>query len=256
MMTSKRLLFAAAFCLFAFAANAQNNVVKLDVVSLLAISQLNLNYERMIDPRKSVNVQVGWGWGADLSNNPGIKDALARNATGSNPNDIKMSSLTYDGAFQIAPEFRFYFGDKEGPRGFYLAPQLNFTNYSFTARGTHLYGVNNSKTSNDKVNISYTAIGGGLQLGAQWLIADKVSIDWGFLGLGLVSGTVTATGTTDDTAKLPTWAADAQTWVGGSGNLNGAGNFLKFSPSGNSIAASGSTILPSFRSTLCIGYAF
>ncbi len=254
MTTTKRLLLSAAFCLSAIAANAQSNVVKLDLVSPLAISQLNLNYERMIDPRKSVNVQIGWGWGADLSNNQLIKDRIAANVTTNNPNDIKLDKFTYDGAFQIAPEFRFYFGDAEGPRGFYVAPQLNFSTYSLTARGTHLYGA--GLTSNDKVNLSYTAIGGGIQLGTQWIINDKISIDWGFLGLGVVSGTVSATGTTDDAGKLASWSNDAQNFVTNNPGVKDFANFLKFTPNTTSISASGSTILPSFRSTLCIGYAF
>ncbi len=257
MMTTKRLLFAAVLCVSSFAAQAQENNVKLDIVSLLAISQFNLNYERMIDPRKSVNVQLGYGWGSDLTKT--FQAQFDANSTaGTNSSNIKMNSGVYNGGFQIAPEFRFYMGDQEGPRGFYLAPQLNFSSYSMTFKGTHQYTTSSgaTATANDKIDLGYTAIGGGLQLGAQWIIGDHVSIDWGFLGIGLLSGTVTGTGTSDDKGQLDKWATDTQSWTQNPANIGGYAKFLGFTSSADKISVSGSTLVPNFRSTLSVGYAF
>ena len=256
MMTTKRLLLSAAICLSSFAAQAQDaqNVVKLDVVSLLAISQLNLNYERVIDPRKTLNVQIGWGWGSDLTKT--FQTQIDANKT-SNPYDIELRKFNYDGAFQIAPEFRFYIGDAEGPHGFYVAPQLNYSSYSFTASGDHQYTLpSGTVMAIDQVKLNYTAIGGGLQLGAQWLFNNRIALDWGFLGIGLVSGTVTATGTSTDNAQLDKWATDAAAWSGGSGDINGFTKFLGFKTENNQITASGSQLFPTIRSTISLGYAF
>lgn len=257
MISTKNLFLAGAFCLSALGATAQENVVKLDLVSLGAISQLNLNYERMLDPRKSINVQVGWGWGSDLTST--FQSTFdANNTSTSNTSNIRLSKAQYNGGFQIAPEMRFYLSDQEGPRGFYLGPQLNFSSYSATLTGSHNYTNSSGSTalSNDKVVLNYTAIGGGLQLGAQWIINDHISIDWGFLGLGFVSSTVSATGTTDDLGQLDKWAADAKSAVDNKNNGGGAGSFLGFVKSNDKITAAGTTLLPSLRSTLCVGYAF
>jgi len=51
---------------------------------------------------------------------------------------------------------------------------------------------------NSDAKIGFNNFGLGMQLGAQWLINDKVSIDWYFLGLGIVRNNVSIRYESDD----------------------------------------------------------
>lgn len=241
----------ASFAVVALVANAQDNVVKLGLPGLF-LGQANVYYERMLTPRMSINTQLGYNWGSDISSQ--INQQANNNGAGTsaNPNSINLTTGKFNGGFQIAPELRFYTGDKEGPRGFYIGPRLNFSSYTATLKGSHTYGSAPVKTSEDKIVINYTNVGLGVQMGYQWLINDKVSIDWGFLGAGLGLGTITGTGTTDDTGQLQKWADDANSYTQSNALLKSLG----VNKDGTSLTVRGSNVFPSFRSSLTIGYAF
>ncbi len=249
-MKIRNFILTASFAVLAFAANAQDNVVKLGLPGL-ALGQANLYYERMLTPRMSVNVQLGYNWGSDISNQLQTQADNRGASTSNNSSSINLTTGKFNGGFQIAPELRFYTGDKEGPRGFYVGPRLNFSSYTATLKGTHTYGTAPVRTSDDKVVINYSNFGLGVQMGYQWLINDQISIDWGFLGAGAGLGTITGTGTTNDTAELQKWADDAN----GFATENGL-KFLGVSKDGTSLTVQGSSVLPTFRSSLTIGYAF
>ena len=249
-MKIKNLILTASFAVVAFAANAQDNVVKLGLPGF-AFGQANVYYERMLTPRMSVNVQLGYSWGADISSQVKTQSDNRGASTSNNPSSINLTTGKFDGGFQIAPELRFYTGDKEGPRGFYIGPRLNYSSFTATLKGTHTYG-SPAKTSDDKVVLNYNNIGLGVQMGYQWLINDQISIDWGFLGAGAGLGTITGTGTTDDTAELTRWTADANDFAAS----NAALKFLGVNKDGNSLTVKGSNVFPTFRSSLTIGYAF
>jgi hypothetical protein len=87
-------------------------------------------------------------------------------------------------AFQFNPSFRFYSAKKDGPRGFYFAPGIRFT------RTTYNTTIDDLSNQFDDIELSfrYPTIGINLDLGAQWLIEDRVSIDWNFLGIGFQTG--------------------------------------------------------------------
>jgi hypothetical protein len=255
-MQLKNLLGIALVAATTFA-QAQDNVVKLDLPPLIlaagGLGHASLHYERMITPRQSVNANVSFMFpkvmsAADIKQ---LNDAAVAQSTTGNTSDINLTAGTL-GGFQITPEYRFYTSDAEGPRGFYIGPQLHFHAYNGELTGTHLYGTNNDKVSADKVGLTWTQFGIGGQLGWQWIIGDHVSIDWGLLGVGVGFGTITAYGETQDKDQLTQWATDANDALA----KNSSASFVKVNNDGARLQLSGSTVVPHLRTSLCIGYAF
>jgi len=90
--------------------------------------------------------------------------------------EIKTDNEISIKGFGIAPEYRIY-TSKKALKGFYLAPYIQYKNFStkFDGEVDGYYGT---------LKTTYNNVGIGFQLGAQWLIKQRVSIDWYFLGLG------------------------------------------------------------------------
>jgi hypothetical protein len=80
----------------------------------------------------------------------------------------------------ITGEVRFYTGKKPGARGFYASLYGRYT----TMNLTHLYVYEGDMgTEYDlPINAKLTGVGGGVMLGAQWLIAKRVTFDWYIVG--------------------------------------------------------------------------
>ena len=102
--------------------------------------------------------------------------------------------------FSISPAVRFYpTVKKETPRGFYLE---GFFKYQKNEIGLgYDLDINGLLDPNAPANTfpatqtydfvgSVTATGGGIALGTQWLIGDRFSIDWKWLGAGIYKTTV------------------------------------------------------------------
>jgi hypothetical protein len=97
--------------------------------------------------------------------------------------EIKFDKMKV-GSFGVVPEFRFYLG-KEAMRGFYIGPFVAYKNYQ-----TNLpvnYGIITERIGifDGEVN----TITGGLQLGAQFRLSDRMTLDWWILGPNFGSGT-------------------------------------------------------------------
>jgi hypothetical protein len=163
--------------------------------------------------------------------------------------------------YSITPEFRFYPGKKvehQAPHGFYIAPYARISNFA----------INTSITiPSDTVvefvggpvdtKISFGGFGGGLMFGAQWILKNRISIDWWIAGLHYGSSKLKVTATGDLIAQ-----ANGATQVKGSldelveGDLpfNATSNVLI---GGNSVSGNVNGIpFGGFRCGLCIGYNF
>ncbi|HNW51095.1 MAG TPA: DUF3575 domain-containing protein [Prolixibacteraceae bacterium] len=161
----KRIL-TFAFLLVAVTCFSQENVLKLGFSNLF-YGDYSLGYERMISDNNSLNLNIGYI-------QPTSSFLIA-------PGDFKTKEFTVksvDGGFHSSLEYRFYLGKSSAPRGFYVAPYVRYGQikgvYSDSVRET-LFDVN--ATGN--------MFGAGVQLGAQWLIKDLVSIDFSFFGAGV-----------------------------------------------------------------------
>lgn len=182
-MKQKIYLLAIALIIIGGLAQAQNNVVKIKPVRL-GLKQLSLEYERVIIPRLSASLNFTYQMPYQIAQV-----------------DLDGSSPELTG-YSISPAIRFYPNiAKETPRGFYLEGFFKYNKNELTLP----YSVDISSildpnapptpsgfptTSQYDLIGSLTMVGGGIALGTQWLIADRVSIDWKWLGFGAYSTTL------------------------------------------------------------------
>lgn len=162
----KKLLLCAGILaagLFANQAKAQENVIKVNVLSPL-VKTASVFYERAISDHKSV--QLGFFY------------------TGFEVTDTKFSG------FGITPEMRFYLSGSDAPKGFYVAPFARFQNFTLTTPSVGYYNANGefvASTKDDEATLS--TIGGGVVGGKHWIFGERFSLDI-FVGPQMNAGTV------------------------------------------------------------------
>jgi len=182
----KNLFLFLLFVAYASFAIAQDNdstsVKRKNVFKFLPVNipfQSNsFEYERMINAKNSFTLGIGLANQQSLIGKYGI-DASS---------DLKSADL---GTSHIRVAFRHYGGNKRNlPRGFYIEPYVKYQKITGKASVQ-----NNSSTpfaGNFDLNINMMNF--GFQLGTQFLIAKRVTLDFYFLGLeaGMMSGNFTA----------------------------------------------------------------
>ncbi len=174
---------------------SQKNAVKLHLESLF-YGAANIAYERNIGDKITAGINIGIFIPREIPTFIPAEDTVA------NYVDTDKIKNNFSG-LMITPEFRFY--PKGNGKGFYLGGYLKYSNYKLGTTQTNTYALSNDEYNaldtqadyyNDvnhsakeidiTSNIDYKLkqFGGGLQLGVQWLIADRFVIDWGFIGFG------------------------------------------------------------------------
>ncbi|MCZ2247550.1 MAG: DUF3575 domain-containing protein [Bacteroidia bacterium] len=150
------------------------NVVKLNLFAL-GTANVSLQYERALHKNLSFALQGGM---IPTLGMPGIIKSSIPSGIG----NIKFSG------YNVSPEFRIYPGvkhDNQAPHGFYFG--LYMRHASYTAATTFEYKDSTNYPpvvdyKNIDTKLTYSGIGGGLMLGAQWIIKNRVSIDWWIIG--------------------------------------------------------------------------
>ena len=158
----KQLLISAILLGSAAAAQAQNNVVKINAVSLV-VQTGSVFWEHQIAVDRSLNL------GAFVTNY-------------NDKHSGTVSSETQFKGFGLTGEYRFHSGT-EALRGFFIGPYLRFQHFNFTETSTFL----SNAPKQDKATL--TTFGGGGVLGWQGIIAGHFSIE-PFLGVGYAAGSV------------------------------------------------------------------
>lgn len=154
------------------------NVIKLHITPIL-LNNYGIQYERMLTPRISVALN-----GRLMPKGKVPLQGLLEPIMGDvfnlvNPDDLRV------GGSAVSPEVRFYFGQHDGPRGFYLAPYVSFSNYKATLTDfafslMNEQGQNQTRYTDMEANIN--GITGGLLVGAQWKLGKMLYLDWWILG--------------------------------------------------------------------------
>lgn len=188
----KKLLSFVFFTLWATLVFAQdvdsivlierNNVVKFLPVNI-PFQSISFEYERMINPKNSVTLGIG------LPNQKSIIGKYGIDAS----SDLKTLEL---GTMHIRAAYRHYTGGRMLPVGFYYEPYLKYQNIKGMAKAQGDNGDNGySAPYNGDFDIKLHSLNLGLQMGVQFLIAKRVTLDFYFLGLeaGFLSGNVMAT---------------------------------------------------------------
>jgi hypothetical protein len=159
------------------AVNAQSNVVKLGLDGL-TMRKLNLEYEYAFTDNMSGNMRLGILFPQhlpyDLEYYAGYRVA-----------EDRLSGIS------LNPTFRFYNKNHDAPEGFYTGLGFNYGRYKI--KGNHNY--EGSFTEN-VIHVSF--VGAEAQFGYQWIIADLITIDWGFIGIRLNRLGIEGASTCDD----------------------------------------------------------
>lgn len=242
----KKTTILVVLMLVAFGMQAQDNIVKLGIGSALSRT-INLEYERVLTEKTSLFAEVGFGLSANI--NDGIITATGLEGT---QNDINVTSGKYN-SFYFVGEYRFY-TKGEGAKGFYIAPYLKLSNYSLDFEGTYSNSTNGFTDIPTEINTGMFVASIGGTIGYQWLISDKVAINWNILGLGGSINTVSAGFTSADEDVFASWEEDVREFLGevpsGSSFEVTSDNTTK------TIDASGSFPFLNLRISLSVGYMF
>ena len=253
-MKTNKFLITILLISFFTSLKGQENNIKLNLVSL-PLGIIYPQYERVITPRFSVQLGVGFSPEKKI---PKFTQNLVEDIIGNEADKSEESSmevffkeLRYT-TLIITPEARYYLSGKKGaPKGLYLGAFLRYSQHS----GTSIYPHERSDGSIAEFDgeLKSNAFGGGLDLGIQWLIKDKISIDWTIIGIGVNKSVLdfrveSENMTPEDIIDITTEIKD---------NYTGGDIFTLELTAGNDyVNAVYTGLLPILRFGLSVGYAF
>jgi len=191
-MKVKNLLLAGLFVIVSislfsqtdstFAPDYKRNVIKWNVTPFVLWSRKNINisYERILKPYRSFSVNAGY---FELPST-GIYDSL----------NIKHTDDR--GGFSISGDYRFYFkkrNRKHAPDGLYWGP---YGSFHYTQFGSEIEVFDGDIKSTLITDARIAIFGAGVELGYQFVIKERFTIDLIFMGpsLSVYSGKLTLSG--------------------------------------------------------------
>jgi hypothetical protein len=154
----------------AFIIPKEKNIVKVNLSSL-ALKNIALQYERAIAKKTSLALGLRFQPKGTIP----FKSELEKQVDNE---DVQIGDFK-EGNFAITPEIRFYFGKKEGLKGFYLAPYIRYA--SFDLEGPISYNSGGSKKKGifaGKLN----SFSGGIMIGSQFKLGKNLMLDWWIAG--------------------------------------------------------------------------
>ncbi len=149
------------------------NMVKLNVTALV-LKNISIQYERAVGrkvtvagtfrfmPKGSIPLKSTF---KSLANDPDTEKQI---------DDLKVGNIAF------MPEVRYYVGKKGAFRGFYIGAFANIANYTANVPIKYEDDFGNPETIQMSGNL--TGITGGLMLGAQFKMGNRLSLDWWILG--------------------------------------------------------------------------
>ncbi len=151
---------------------AQKNVIRIGIPSLV-YGRVNLSYEHFIGENKSINIQAGVQVPRSF---PQLIEELDRQG------DFRVNGINYK-AVGLSPSIRFYLSKKRTtPGGFYLAPFVNY-NYNQLNFATE-YDDGNVRDIPATIDANLHGLGLGVLIGSQWIINERLAIDFNYFGIG------------------------------------------------------------------------
>lgn len=200
--TSSLLLFCSVLSLGCL---AQKNVIKTkplrmlySIVSPTYPFPINLAYERVIAPKLSLSLNLIYGPQRELRVTRELINDLYDEM------DDTQTSVTSFAAqrFYISPELRFYPAvSHDAPRGFFLSFEPFYSTTGSSIDLEHGFDINfmvNDRSVNYMYSNSYDLkvtsvnVGASVGIGTQWLLAERVSLEVLWIGIGAGAGTITA----------------------------------------------------------------
>ena len=158
----------------------RNNVIKF-LPANIPFQTISFEYERMVNANNSLTLGIG------LPNQKSIMGKYGLD----NSSDFKTAEF---GTMFIRAAYRHYSGYQMLPKGFYIEPYLKYQNIK--GNGSFTGSIDQTNGSyKGTLDLNLNTINIGFQLGAQFLIAKRITLDLYFLGLeaGILNGDVNAT---------------------------------------------------------------
>jgi hypothetical protein len=179
------ILGALMLQLFIFNGQAQfesKNIAKVNL-SAFALKGYSIQYERQLSHR--LTAAVGY---ASIPYNTIAYQSIINNFT--KDGEVAVGNFKL-GTSVITPELRYYVGKKGAFRGFYLAPYARFSDYKMEVPIAFNSGISkrNANFSGKIDNVT-----GGLMLGSQFKLSERLYLDWWIIGasIGSANGTLVA----------------------------------------------------------------
>ncbi len=249
MKTILIFVFLAACC---FSVVAQNQIpdkpMLKTVVKFLpvnyALGAYSFEIERMINAKNAYTLGFGIPTNQSIIGKYGIERS-------SDLEEVKI------GTMHIRAAFRHYAGKKRLPKGFYIEPYLKYQkiNANVKAEFTASEDQGEMTYSADITTPNLSSVNLGFQMGVQFLIAKRVSLDFYFLGIeaGMLSGNLNAK--VDPTDNIPDMKAELQDAIN---ELPGfLSDKLEVTSSADAVNVKASSVpFPWLRSGISIGFAF
>lgn len=173
----------------------RKNSIKMNLSSL-AFSNYSFSYERAI--ARKITLVGGYSFlpTTTISSIPVVDKAIEMTSESEDFEDgeefeeaLKKGKAA---SSAITGEIRFYTGKKPGARGFYASIYGRYTTMDLSYLDVYedALGIEHDLP----YNATLKGFSGGIMLGAQWLIAKRVTFDWYIVGghYGSVSGDLTA----------------------------------------------------------------
>ncbi len=148
------------------------NIVKLSLPAL-ALKNITLQYERAVAKK----VTVAGTFRLMPKGSIPLKSTFIKLAD--DPDTERQLNNLEVGNIAFMPEVRYYFSKKGAFRGFYLGLFANIASYSATVP---IEFDNNGTTESIPMSGKLTGITGGLMIGAQFKLGNRIYLDWWILG--------------------------------------------------------------------------
>ncbi len=157
----------------------RKNIIKMNLSSL-ALDAYNFSYERSLSRKTTVVAGYSFVPRTDVASIYLVEKAIDK-FVHEEDNVIEELKATTIAQQAYTGAVRFYTGRKSRPgaRGFYLSLYGRYMDLE--AAYTHDYETD-SRTYTLPFNGSLKGFGGGMMVGAQWLIAKRLTFDWYILG--------------------------------------------------------------------------
>jgi hypothetical protein len=163
----------------------KGNILKYNLTPT-AFGIYSMQYERVVNPKQTIAISFSVAPNVELP----FKSTLL-NLYGDNAEARSAIESTVFNNFSITPEYRFYFGPKGAPAGFYLSSFMRYSHMSHSQ--LYQFTTSDGNIHNPEITTEFNGLGVGVMIGIQWLFGKQQNIvlDWWIVGpyFGYLTGT-------------------------------------------------------------------
>lgn len=149
------------------------NIVRFNLSNFLLFGPKNiiLGYERVVSPNQSFSINLG----------PAALPSLVSINTDSG----SITKQSNRSGFNVSADYRFYLKRENkyrAPRGVYVGPYFM---YNKTRKESNWEFVHDNRTDYVNIETNFSVVGGGLQLGYQFVFFKRMTVDLVLIGPGM-----------------------------------------------------------------------